>query len=73
MLTFKCQQKVTPIRDHTEFLNGYAPEDEGLYDDYPLHIDISKNSCGVGILPAERDSLLERSNKKLGWELPTHD
>jgi hypothetical protein len=21
--------------DHTAFLNGYAPEDEGLYDDYP--------------------------------------
>ncbi|MBW4514144.1 MAG: hypothetical protein KME11_02835 [Timaviella obliquedivisa GSE-PSE-MK23-08B] len=20
--------------DHTAFLNGYAPEDEGLYDDY---------------------------------------
>jgi hypothetical protein len=24
-----------PIRDHSAFLNGYAPEDEGLYDDYP--------------------------------------
>jgi hypothetical protein len=24
-----------PIRDHQAFLNGYAPEDEGLYDDYP--------------------------------------
>ena len=23
-----------PIRDHTSFLNSYAPEDEGLYDDY---------------------------------------
>ena len=22
------------IRDHSAFLNGYAPEDEGLYDDY---------------------------------------
>jgi hypothetical protein len=22
-------------RDHTAFLNSYAPEDEGLYDDYP--------------------------------------
>ncbi len=21
-------------RDHTAFLNSYAPEDEGLYDDY---------------------------------------
>ncbi len=24
-----------PVRDHQAFLNGYAPEDEGLYDDYP--------------------------------------
>lgn len=24
-----------PIRDHRAFLNSYAPEDEGLYDDYP--------------------------------------
>jgi hypothetical protein len=23
------------IRNHQAFLNGYAPEDEGLYDDYP--------------------------------------
>jgi hypothetical protein len=23
------------IRDHSSFLNGYAPCDEGLYDDYP--------------------------------------
>jgi len=23
------------VRDHTAFLNSYAPEDEGLYDDYP--------------------------------------
>lgn len=23
------------IRAHQAFLNGYAPEDEGLYDDYP--------------------------------------
>lgn len=22
------------VRDHTAFLNGYAPEDEGLYDDF---------------------------------------
>jgi hypothetical protein len=22
-------------RDHTPFLNSYAPEDEGLYDAYP--------------------------------------
>ena len=24
------------IRNHHAFLNGYAPEDEGLYDDYPI-------------------------------------
>ena len=24
------------IRVHNAFLNGYAPEDEGLYDDYPI-------------------------------------
>ncbi|MBF2057502.1 MAG: DUF104 domain-containing protein [Cyanobacterium sp. T60_A2020_053] len=24
----------TNIRSHQSFLNGYAPEDEGLYDDY---------------------------------------
>jgi hypothetical protein len=23
------------IRQHSAFLNSYAPEDEGLYDDYP--------------------------------------
>ncbi len=23
-----------PTRSHNAFLNGYAPEDEGLYDDY---------------------------------------
>lgn len=26
---------LTPIRNHNAFLNSYAPEDEGLYDDYP--------------------------------------
>jgi hypothetical protein len=30
------QPKTTePIRAHTAFLNSYAEEDEGLYDDYP--------------------------------------
>jgi hypothetical protein len=24
----------TPARNHNAFLNSYAPEDEGLYDDY---------------------------------------
>jgi hypothetical protein len=23
------------VRGHSAFLNSYAPEDEGLYDDYP--------------------------------------
>lgn len=23
------------VRRHSAFLNSYAPEDEGLYDDYP--------------------------------------
>lgn len=27
-------QTVEPVRQHDAFLNGYAPEDEGLYDDY---------------------------------------
>ena len=26
---------VEQIRNHVAFLNGYAEEDEGLYDDYP--------------------------------------
>ncbi len=25
----------TPVRNHSAFLNSYAPEDEGLYDAYP--------------------------------------
>jgi hypothetical protein len=30
------EASVTPaIRNHQAFLHGYAPEDEGLYDDYP--------------------------------------
>lgn len=30
------QPKISPkIRDHAAFLNSYAEEDEGLYDDYP--------------------------------------
>ena len=29
----KPQQSTAPVRDHTAFLNSYAPEDEGLYDD----------------------------------------
>ncbi len=24
-----------PVRRHAALLNGYSPEDEGLYDDYP--------------------------------------
>ncbi|WP_026735826.1 hypothetical protein [Fischerella sp. PCC 9605] len=30
------QEKPSVVtRSHDAFLNGYAPEDEGLYDDYP--------------------------------------
>jgi hypothetical protein len=28
------QDQVEKIRNHNAFLNGYASEDEGLYDDY---------------------------------------
>jgi hypothetical protein len=28
------ETKSSSIRSHHAFLNGYAPEDEGLYDDY---------------------------------------
>jgi len=31
----KEEESTTQVRGHTAFLNGYAPEDEGLYDDYP--------------------------------------
>lgn len=26
---------VPSVRNHSAFLNSYAPEDEGIYDDYP--------------------------------------
>ena len=28
-------QRLAPRRDHSAFLNSYAPEDEGLYDAHP--------------------------------------
>ncbi len=28
-------ESATPVRGHSAFLSGYAPEDEGLYDDDP--------------------------------------
>lgn len=28
------ESEKTVIRNHSAFLNGYAPEDEGLYDHY---------------------------------------
>ena len=28
-------QPLPLVRNHSAFLNGYAPEDEGLYDAYP--------------------------------------
>ena len=27
-------QSIEPVRQHDGFLHSYAPEDEGLYDDY---------------------------------------
>lgn len=32
---FDVSMQPQPIRDHSAFLKAYAPEDEGLYDDYP--------------------------------------
>ncbi|ELS00319.1 hypothetical protein Xen7305DRAFT_00000190 [Xenococcus sp. PCC 7305] len=29
-------KKTEPVRSHNAFLSGYAIEDEGLYDDYPI-------------------------------------
>jgi hypothetical protein len=34
VITIQQKQK-SPTRSHSAFLNGYVPEDEGLYDDYP--------------------------------------
>jgi len=34
LITIQPLASEAPIRDHTAFLNSYAPEDEGLYDDY---------------------------------------
>ncbi|MGK7939352.1 MAG: hypothetical protein AB4062_04190 [Crocosphaera sp.] len=31
----EATSNINPIRNHQAFLNGYSPEDEGLYDDYP--------------------------------------
>jgi hypothetical protein len=28
------KSETTVVRNHSAFLSGYAPEDEGLYDDY---------------------------------------
>ena len=35
VITIRPANNDLPIRDHTSFLNGYAPEDEGLYDVQP--------------------------------------
>ena len=34
-------------RDHVAFLNSYAPEDEGLYDDYPVGCALGTESPPV--------------------------
>ena len=31
----KAEASTASVRGHSAFLNGYAPDDEGLYDDYP--------------------------------------
>jgi hypothetical protein len=36
IITIQPKSNKTKIRNHSAFLNGYAPEDEGLYDDYPI-------------------------------------
>ena len=33
VLTIRPFTGMQPVRRHDAFLNGYAPEDEGLYDD----------------------------------------
>ncbi len=35
VITIEPVGGIAPIRGHGAFLNGYADEDEGLYDDYP--------------------------------------
>lgn len=35
ILTIEPITGAAPVRGHGAFLNGYAAEDEGLYDDYP--------------------------------------
>ncbi len=31
---FALPTDISPLRDHTAFLNSYVPNDEGLYDEY---------------------------------------
>jgi hypothetical protein len=37
LITIQPAQPIPPPvpRNHNAFLNGYVPEDKGLYDDYP--------------------------------------
>ena len=35
ILTIEQAADTVPVRGHEALLNGYAAEDEGLYDDYP--------------------------------------
>ncbi len=35
LITIEQEATPTITRSHDAFLRGYAPEDEGLYDDYP--------------------------------------
>lgn len=33
VVSIRPAEEETPVRNHSAFLNSYAPEDEGLYDD----------------------------------------
>jgi len=35
LVTVQPLDKPVPVRNHNSFLNSYALEDEGLYDNYP--------------------------------------
>ena len=35
LLTIRPANEGSPVRDHSAFLHGYAPEDEGMYDADP--------------------------------------
>ena len=36
LITIQPIETPASVRDHRAFMNSYAPEDEGLYDDYTI-------------------------------------